>query len=74
MNLIGSLVLAMGLASCAWNGSRSDSNESALYSPDHVTLKPGVVYHFQEGILVGNLQKYHSQYSYQRAIIIGNAK
>jgi len=38
-----------------------------------VTLLPDKVYQFQEGTLAGRLQKLHSDYSYRRAIIIGNA-
>lgn len=72
MNLIGSLLLVMVLASCGSSGSRNALNESALYDPDHVTLKEGVHYNFEEGILVGRLQKFHSQFSYQRAVIIGD--
>jgi hypothetical protein len=71
MNWIGSLLLVMALASCGLNGSRNASNESALYDPDHVTLKKGVYYSFEEGVLMGRLQKFHSQYSYQRAVIVG---
>ena len=72
MNWIGSLLLVMALASCGWNGSHKGSSESALLDPDHVTLKPSVRYHFVEGSLEGRGQKFHSQYSYQRAVIIGN--
>jgi len=64
----------MGLASCGLNGSPKDSSESALFDPDHVTLKAGVSYDFAEGVLVGRMQRFHSQYSYQRAIIIGDGK
>jgi len=38
-----------------------------------VTLLPDKVYQFQEGTLSGRMQKLHSDYSYRRAIIIGNA-
>jgi hypothetical protein len=48
------------------------SNESALYDPVTVTLKPSVRYQFVEGALEGRGQKFHSQYSYERAVIIGN--
>jgi len=74
MRLIGSLVLVMGLASCVLKDSHRGLNESGLYDPDHITLKPGVSYDFEEGFLVGHLQRFHSQYSYQRAIIIGNGE
>jgi hypothetical protein len=72
MKWIGSLVLVMVLASCGSSVSRRGLNESALYDPDHITLKEGEYYTFEEGVLVGRLQKFHSQFSYQRAIIVGN--
>jgi len=72
MNWIGSLLLGMALASCGWNDSHKGSNESALYDPVTVTLKPSVRYQFVEGDLEGRGQKFHSQYSYERAVIIGN--
>jgi hypothetical protein len=72
MNWIVSLLLVMGLVSCVSSGSRSGSNESALYDPSHITLKPSVRYEFVEGQLEGRGQKFHSQNSYERAIVIGN--
>lgn len=72
MRLIGSLVSGMLLASCGLNDSHRGLNESALYDPDHVTLKAGVSYDFAEGKLIGRMQRFHSQYSYQRAVIIGS--
>lgn len=72
MNWIGLLLLATVLVSCGSSVSRRDLNESALYDPDHVTLKEGAYYTFQEGVLIGRLQRFHSQFSYQRAIIVGN--
>jgi len=36
-----------------------------------VTLIDGVTYQFKEGQLKGRGQKFHSDYSYRRAIIIG---
>ena len=72
MNWIGSLLLVMALANCGWSDSRKGSNESALYDPVTVTLKPSVRYQFVEGELEGRGQKFHSQYSYERAVIIGN--
>jgi hypothetical protein len=72
MNWIGSLLLGIALASCVSSGSRNASNESALYDPVTVTLKPSVHYSFVEGTLEGRGQKFHSQYSYERAVIIGN--
>jgi hypothetical protein len=72
MNWIGSLALGMGLASCGLNGSHKGSSESALYDPAFVTLKPSVRYYFVEGTVEGRGQKFFSQYSYERAVIIGN--
>jgi len=72
MKLIASLVSVTALASCGLSDSRRGLNESALYDPDHVTLKEGKSYDFEEGVLIGRLQKFHSQFSYQRAIIVGN--
>jgi hypothetical protein len=45
-------------------------NRSALYDPPTVTLIEGAEYQFKEGIFVGSGQKFHSDYSYRRAIII----
>ena len=61
------------LQSCALNAWRNDSslNESALLDPPTVTLAEGVTYQFKEGQLKGRGQKFHSDYSYRRAIIIG---
>jgi len=77
MKLIPLLLLAILLQSCGSNASRNVSNasanQSALYDPPTVTLLPDKVYQFQEGTLAGRLQKLHSDYSYRRAIIIGNA-
>jgi hypothetical protein len=38
-----------------------------------VTLVQGKTYQFKEGTLTGRGQKFHSDYSYRRAVIIGNA-
>lgn len=70
------LLTALLLQSCASNASRNASNasanDSALYDPPTVTLVPGVVYPFSEGTLTGTGQKFHSDYSYRRAVIIGS--
>jgi hypothetical protein len=68
------LVTAALLQSCAWSGWRNDSpvNNSALFDPPHITLLEGVAYKVQEGTVIGRGQKFHSEYSYQRAVIIGN--
>tara|TARA_R110000851_G_scaffold126371_8_gene257774 strand:- start:7899 stop:8135 length:237 start_codon:yes stop_codon:yes gene_type:complete len=61
------------LPSCGSNALRNDSslNESALLDPPTVALVDGVTYQFKEGQLKGRGQKFHSDYSYRRAIIIG---
>lgn len=69
--LMSLLLMALLLPSCGLKGSRKDLNESALYDPPTVTLINGKVYQFQEGKLPGRGQKFHSDYSYRRAIIIG---
>lgn len=47
-------------------------NDSALYDPPTVHLIDGEVYTFNEGMLKGNGQMFHSHYSYMRAVIIGD--
>ena len=69
--LMSLLALAMLLPSCALKDSLRGLNESALYDPPTVTLIDGQFYQFEEGILPGRGQKFHSDYSYRRAIIIG---
>ena len=62
------------LQSCVWNDSPNDLNESAMYDPPTVTLIEGFKYPFVEGTLMGRGQKFHSDHSYRRAIIIGGGK
>ena len=69
--LMSLLLMAVLLPSCALNDSLRGLNESALYDPPTVTLIDGQFYQFEEGILPGRGQKFHSDYSYRRAIIIG---
>ncbi len=68
------LPTAVLLQSCALKDSQRGLNESALYDPPTVTLIDGVTYPFAEGTLKGRGQKFHSDYSYRRAIIIGGGK
>jgi hypothetical protein len=68
------LLLAMASVSCVSSVSHRGLNESALFDPDHITLKPSIKYYFVEGELEGRGQIFHSQYSYGRAIIIGSSK
>ena len=74
MKLIGWLLMVVLLQSCGLKGYRKDSDLrlSALYDPPTVTLKPNKVYQFEEGTLSGRGQKFHSDYSYRRAIVIGS--
>jgi hypothetical protein len=72
-NLTTSLLTALLLPSCVWRdwAYEYDLNASALHDPPTVTLKKGESYQFEEGVLAGRGQKFHSDYSYRRAIIIG---
>ena len=74
MKWIGSLLMVALLPSCGLNDLVGDSalNESAIYDPPTVTLIKGYDYPFTEGNLMGRGQKFHSDFSYRRAIIIGN--
>jgi hypothetical protein len=68
------LLAVLPLTSCSWNElpNASSANASALYDPPTVTLKEGQLYEFCEGSLVGRKEhKFHSDYSYRRAVIIG---
>jgi hypothetical protein len=50
-------------------------NSSQLYTPETVTLIEGTSYQFKEGLLIGrDGEKYHNDYSYRRAVIIGSYK
>jgi len=74
MRLIALLLMVALLPNCALNDLVGDSalNESAIYDPPTVTLIQGYDYPFKEGNLMGRGQKFHSDFSYRRAIIIGN--
>ncbi len=77
IGLICSHLMVLPLASCSWNELPKDSsaNASALYDPPTVTLIEGESYQFKEGVLVGRKDhKFHSDYSYRRAVIIGGDK
>ena len=66
---------ALLIASCGSSESRnaSSANASALYDPPTITLVEGKTYDFCEGSLVGRKDhKFHSDYSYRRAVIIGD--
>ena len=72
-SLIGWPLMALLLASCGSSASRdaSSANRSALYDPPTIHLIEGELYRFQEGELIGKGQRFHSDYSYRRAVIIG---
>ena len=74
MKWIGLLLMVALLPSCGLNDLVGDSslNESAIYDPPTVTLIKGYDYPFKEGNLMGRGQKFHSDFSYRRAIIIGD--
>ena len=74
MKLIALLLMVLLLPTCALKDLAGDSKlkESSLYDPPTVTLIKGYDYPFEEGNLMGRGQKFHSDYSYRRAIIMGN--
>ena len=74
IKLIALPLMVALLPSCGLNDLVGDSalNESARYDPPTVTLIKGYDYPFKEGNLMGRGQKFHSDFSYRRAIIIGN--
>ena len=75
MKLTPLLLMVALLQSCGWSGLLNDStaNSSAMYDPPTITLVEGETYQFCEGSLVGREDhKFHSDYSYRRAIIIGS--
>ena len=69
--LIALLPMVALLQSCALKDSLDALNASAMYDPPTVTLIKGFKYPFVGGTLMGNGQKFHSDYSYRRAVIIG---
>lgn len=75
MRLMSLPAMVLLLQSCGLRDWAKDSsvNESALYDPPTITLIEGQQYLFKEGVLLGRKNhKYHSNYSYLRAITIGN--
>ena len=75
MKLMSLPVMALLLQSCGLKDWARDSvvNDSALYDPPTITLIEGQQYNFVEGVLTGRKKhKFHSDYSYLRAITIGN--
>ena len=74
MKLIVLPLMVVLLPSCGLRDSQNALNESAMYDPPTVTLIEGFKYPFVEGTLMGRGQKFHSDHSYRRAIIIGGGK
>ena len=74
IKLISLLLMVALLPSCKLRDLVGDSslNESAIYDPPTITLIKGYDYPFKEGNLMGRGQKFHSDYSYRRAIIVGD--
>ena len=70
------LLLALLLTSCGLKHSAKDSaiNASALHDPETIHLLDGVTYQFAEGTLQGSGQRFHNDYSYRRAVIIGERR
>jgi len=76
--LIYPLMLPL-LISCGLKSSQNEGDEltntSALYAPPSVTMLKGESYKFKEGIFTPNKdQRFYSQWSYSRAIVIGEGK
>jgi len=73
MKLIPLLLTVLLLQSCVSKDLLPDLpvNESALYDPETIHLLEGVEYNFAEGTLIGRGQRFHNDYSYRRAVIIG---
>ena len=74
IKLISSLLMVALLPSCNLRDLAGDSRlkESAIYDPPTISFIKGYDYPFVEGNLMGRGQKFHSDFSYRRAIIIGN--
>jgi hypothetical protein len=73
MKLIPLLLTVLLLQSCVSKDSPPDLpiNASALYDPETIHLLEGIEYKFAEGTLIGRGQRFHNDYSYRRAVIIG---
>ena len=75
MKCFGLVILAMLMTSCGLRRSQTESaeqlNRSSLYDPPTITLIEGKEYQFEEGTLEGRGQKFHSHYSYMRALQVG---
>jgi hypothetical protein len=67
------LLVLLLLTSCASKDSLPafNVNASALHDPETIHLLEGVEYTFAEGTLMGRGQRFHNDYSYRRAVIIG---
>ena len=69
--VLGALLLTNCGSTSLPKGETELINRSALYDPPTVTLLEGQSYQFGEGVLVGAGQKFHSHYSYLRALTVG---
>jgi PBP1b-binding outer membrane lipoprotein LpoB len=76
MKYINVLMMALLLQSCASNVLKVEDKESyetsKLYDPPTIHLIEGTHYQFQEGMLDGRGQKFHSNASYRDAAILSN--
>jgi len=74
MKLIGLIAVILTLLpSCvsndSWKGNRDSLNNSALYDPPQIHLIKGREYRFEEGVLMGRGQAFHSDASFKSMIV-----
>jgi hypothetical protein len=76
MKWIPLLLAVLALTNCASKYSAKDivENERGLHDPETIHFLDGVEYQFVEGTLQGRGQRFHSDYSYRRAVIIGERR
>ena len=67
------ILTTIGGPSCSLFVSKESEafNQSALYDPPMVKLIKGKTDQFEEGVLLGRGQVFHSDYSYQNAFLFG---
>ncbi len=70
---ISILPLLICAPACSPTASPADLQltRSALHDPPMVKLRQGVEYQFEEGVLMGRGQTFHSDYAYQTAFLLG---
>jgi len=75
MRSTASLLMVLLLPCCGWNGSgrasSANAQASALFDPPTVTLMKDKVYLFEEGTIAGRGQKFHSDFAFRQAVIVG---